>query len=839
MNTRLIAIISSIALLSSTTTSIDTPTPMPGNGGSSVPATSSSTSQTTLNPSAMPSTSTKSHTANLSHSPSVSTNPTLTSTISVTTHKNTTNITKPNNSTDNNMNKTDIHTSNINNSSVLEENTTEVPSGTTEAPLTNPHTTIRTSTNLPCNCSKYLSTSTTSVSKQTQTEAPTTLSTSTPPTTTATMVPSSNTSLSKKLSSTNTPTLNTTAAPTNTPSPTLNTTVAPTNTPSLTLNTTTAPTNTPSPTLNTTTAPTNTPSPTLNTTTAPTNTPSQTLNTTTAPTNTPSQTLNTTTAHTNTPSPTLNTTVASTNTPSPTLNTTTATTNTPSPTLNTTVAPKNTPTLNTTTAPLTSIATTTTSSTSTTPSTTTTLTIATTKQARRRRRGVVYVEVDEIQSEDISDVYDDTSSYDLFCMNQCNITMNETTTEPPLTTTKRPTTTTPKPTTTTPRHRSIDLSGKLVDLNLVIVVMGNFTEDLKNHSSKNYTNLAKQYKTSLNQFYRRLLPAKFKKIVILGFSNGSIKCNYLLEMNAPINESNANSTLQILRNVNWTTDSLANLTLDVNKTTTAQAALSSNDLVFLPPNVCVNNEVLEWDDDGNPICKYKCDTPVYKGKCGDHGECSFTYGGVFRCICKDGYSGNKCEPPKPTTTTAKPIKPDDIALSKIDIIGIAGGIGGGLILILLVALCCVYTKLNKAKKRDRFYGYMDNDKEFLHDENSRIENVPDLKNEYTNLGYQTEQNELQMQRFEPEGKNVEYEPGQRQGAYERDDKAYRQVEEPEGGNVLIYQPKHLNGPMERQSGASKFDEVEERSNPYRMMDTDTTYKIRRPTVNSDRNVPYN
>lgn len=83
---------------------------------------------------------------------------------------------------------------------------------------------------------------------------------------------------------------------------------------------------------------------------------------------------------------------------------------------------------------------------------------------------------------------------------------------------------------------------------------------------------------------------------------------------------------------------------------------------------------------------------------------------------------------------------------------------------------------------------MDNDKEFLHDENSRIENVPDLKNEYTNLGYQTEQNELQMQRFEPEGKNVEYEPGQRQGAYERDDKAYRQVEEPEGGNVSLMLP---------------------------------------------------
>lgn len=65
-------------------------------------------------------------------------------------------------------------------------------------------------------------------------------------------------------------------------------------------------------------------------------------------------------------------------------------------------------------------------------------------------------------------------------------------------------------------------------------------------------------------------------IIVQPCSKGSIKCNYLLEMNAPINESNANSTLQILRNVNWTTDSLANLTLDVNKTTTAQAALSSN-----------------------------------------------------------------------------------------------------------------------------------------------------------------------------------------------------------------------------------------------------------------------
>jgi hypothetical protein len=50
---------------------------------------------------------------------------------------------------------------------------------------------------------------------------------------------------------------------------------------------------------------------------------------------------------------------------------------------------------------------------------------------------------------------------------------------------------------------------------------------------------------------------------------------------------------------------------------------------------------------------------------------------------------------------------------------------------------------------------MGNDKEALHNDNSRIENVPSLKNDHTNMGYTRDSDYLQLQHFDPEGKNVE------------------------------------------------------------------------------------
>lgn len=84
---------------------------------------------------------------------------------------------------------------------------------------------------------------------------------------------------------------------------------------------------------------------------------------------------------------------------------------------------------------------------------------------------------------------------------------------------------------------------------------------------------------------------------------------------------------------------------------------------------------------------------------------------------------------------------------------------------------------------------MGNDKEALHSDNSRIENVPSLKNDHTNMGYSRDSDYLQLQHFEPEGKNVGHKTGQRQG-YERYDKSYRKVETPEVGNVSLFFFKH-------------------------------------------------
>ena len=84
---------------------------------------------------------------------------------------------------------------------------------------------------------------------------------------------------------------------------------------------------------------------------------------------------------------------------------------------------------------------------------------------------------------------------------------------------------------------------------------------------------------------------------------------------------------------------------------------------------------------------------------------------------------------------------------------------------------------------------MRNDKEALHSDNSRIEHVPSLNNDHTNMGYIRDSNYMQLQRFEPEGKNVDHETGQRQG-YERYEKSYRKVETLEVGNVSLFFFKH-------------------------------------------------
>jgi hypothetical protein len=57
------------------------------------------------------------------------------------------------------------------------------------------------------------------------------------------------------------------------------------------------------------------------------------------------------------------------------------------------------------------------------------------------------------------------------------------------------------------------------------------------------------------------------------------------------------------------------------------------------------------------------------------------------------------------------------------------------------------------------------------------------------MGYIRDSNYMQLQRFEPEGKNVDHETGQRQG-YERYEKSYRKVETPEIGNVSLFFFKH-------------------------------------------------
>ena len=75
------------------------------------------------------------------------------------------------------------------------------------------------------------------------------------------------------------------------------------------------------------------------------------------------------------------------------------------------------------------------------------------------------------------------------------------------------------------------------------------------------------------------------------------------------------------------------------------------------------------------------------------------------------------------------------------------------------------------------YSYTDDDKKVLQRENSRIENVPNLRTRYTNPAYHSDQEDMQMQRFGPEGRNAGYHYD-----YEEEN-PYRTIDEPDVGNV--------------------------------------------------------
>lgn len=76
------------------------------------------------------------------------------------------------------------------------------------------------------------------------------------------------------------------------------------------------------------------------------------------------------------------------------------------------------------------------------------------------------------------------------------------------------------------------------------------------------------------------------------------------------------------------------------------------------------------------------------------------------------------------------------------------------------------------------HNYTDDIKEVLQRENSQIENVPNLQPVYPNSAYNSDQGDMQMQRFEPDGRNAGHHYN-----YEKDSNPYRKIDEPDVGNV--------------------------------------------------------
>ncbi|XP_048238055.1 mucin-3B-like isoform X2 [Haliotis rufescens] len=225
------------------------------------------------------------------------------------------------------------------------------------------------------------------------------------------------------------------------------------------------------------------------------------------------------------------------------------------------------------------------------------------------------------------------------------------------------------------------------NLGFSLKINATFTNDLKNVTSSEYAKYSKAFKYVLSQVYEEI--PGFSHIVIKGFRNGSIICDYTAVITATANPDD------VIRRINDTLKKKLQMPpvdskyLQDTWIKDLKAADDEMESICNAENIC--DIGYKCNGTGN---RTKCTSNCEGEDCGDHGVCQLKADGQPICRCKMHpkyvYSGDKCE-----------IKAEQLLLKSEYIAAIAGGGGGGLVLILVIALICTCARKRKAKeKRD-------------------------------------------------------------------------------------------------------------------------------------------
>ncbi|XP_048238414.1 mucin-3A-like [Haliotis rufescens] len=233
-------------------------------------------------------------------------------------------------------------------------------------------------------------------------------------------------------------------------------------------------------------------------------------------------------------------------------------------------------------------------------------------------------------------------------------------------------------------------------LNFTVNVNASFDAELGNPSSDLYKNYRKEFREKMRAVYIAI--PGFLYIEVTGFFEGCIGVLHNVIIKADVNATDVQTALKgPVRNATKNVTIFNhNASLELNDSDIDKITKSMEDKCNAE-EMCNDNFTCTGGTTSQPKCKSIC-TPGY---C-QHGMCSVDTNGHPMCSCEITehfvYGGKKCEK-----------KVERLDMEKGTIAGIAGGVGGGVILLLSIALGCMCYSRRKGKNPDKYMKHQEED----------------------------------------------------------------------------------------------------------------------------------
>ncbi|XP_048238472.1 uncharacterized protein LOC124112291 [Haliotis rufescens] len=218
-----------------------------------------------------------------------------------------------------------------------------------------------------------------------------------------------------------------------------------------------------------------------------------------------------------------------------------------------------------------------------------------------------------------------------------------------------------------------------------------FNTDLEDKTTTMFKQYEREFKAKLTEVYLNI--PGFVYVEIIGFKNGSIKCNHTCRVNVTAASAEVKAALNGQGNVTTEMKNKRFFNRNIKQPFSVNITEVEESLVICKAEgICPKG----FKCSGSTVKDVRCDSPCTRDYC-NTGWCYVDLDGQPHCRCKKipekvVYSGDRCEE-----------ETDVLMMDKGAIAGISGGVGGGVIVLLAIALGCMCYK-RKVQTQDK-YGY--------------------------------------------------------------------------------------------------------------------------------------